>query len=532
MKEEDEIKPTTYTTSEKIIKTVVLVLTWVMIGLFTEITGPTQKDLIIKTDSDYELVSRAISGRSVGYFIGAVIGGPLVDKLGKYCDLMIAVCLDGGAIATIIAPYCTDISLLWFLFVLAGTFEGVINIAGQKIILNLWKEKATGPLHVLHFGFGMGSFIVPQIANPFLAVLAPSGGNSTNTTIAPSVTPPLISSTIASSVETDIYLKESRIESAYLIVGIIVASLSIVFYIYQFCCRQISEKEKESNEKETMIRKVVKVVDPATCANGDRWFGVQVFVLLFLYFFNAVGGERLYGKFIRSYAIDKHKFSGDDGSLINTEFWICFAIGRFVGLFTGRFIPIRVLILIEVFGALVTAVLLEIFARESDLALWILTAPMGFFVAPLFPSGIGWGDFHVEFTGSAITFVLMGGALGGMSYLWVIGYLYEYHGYDMFLHQMVGYGGIVVFFTILLTIVGMRHGGRFETKGANDYDNEMDVKGNGADDMKIEKQGLGVHIISKEDDDQQSPPNYTDVISNTNNVDTSSETDGYSNTYM
>ncbi|CAC5408755.1 NAGLT1 [Mytilus coruscus] len=391
-------------------------------GLFAEITGPTQKDLIIKTDSDYELVSRAISGRSVGYFIGAVIGGPLVNKLAKYCDLMIAVCLDGGAIATIIELYCTDISLLWFLFVLAGTFEGVICIAGQKIILNLWKEKATGPLHVLHFGFGMGAFIVPQIANPFLAVLAPSGGNSTNTTIAPSVSPPLITSTLAPLAETDIYLKESRIESAYLIVGIIVASLSIVFYIYQFCCRQISEKEKESNEKK-------------------QW------------------GERLYGKFIRSYAIDKHKFSADDGSLINTEFWICFGIGRFVGLFTGRFIPIRVLILIGVFGALVTAVLFQIFARESDLALWILTAPMGFFVAPLCPSGIEWGDFHVEFTGSAITFVLMG--------------------------------------------VGKRHGGRFETKGTNDYDNEIAVKGKEADDTKIKKQSL---------DDQNNPPNYADVV--------------------
>jgi hypothetical protein len=44
----------------------------------------------------------------------------------------------------------------------------------------------------------------------------------------------------------------------------------------------------------------------------------------------------------------------------------------------------------------------------------------------------------------------------------VIGYLYEYQGYDTFLHQMVAYGGIVVFFTILLTIIGKRHGGRFE----------------------------------------------------------------------
>ena len=108
-----------------------LLISFLFKGLFTEITGPTQKDLIIKTNSDYELVSRAISGRSVGFFIGAAIGGPLVDKLGDFCDLMIAICLDGAAVATAVAPYCSDISLLWFFFVLGGTFEGVINI-GKK----------------------------------------------------------------------------------------------------------------------------------------------------------------------------------------------------------------------------------------------------------------------------------------------------------------------------------------------------------------------------------------------------------------
>jgi uncharacterized membrane protein len=108
---------------------------------------------------------------------------------------------------------------------------------------------------------------------------------------------------------------------------------------------------------------------------------------------------------------------------------------------------------------------------------------MGFFISPLFPSGIGWGDFHVEFTGFAITFALMGGALGGVSYLWVIGYLYEYHGYDMFLHQMVFYGVMVVFFAVVMSFVGIRHGGRFQNK--NKYGAE-DVVKQTVDDSEIE----------------------------------------------
>ena len=49
---------------------------------------------------------------------------------------MIAICLNGAAIATVIAPYSPDVSILGFLLILGGTFEGIINI-GWCIILFL-----------------------------------------------------------------------------------------------------------------------------------------------------------------------------------------------------------------------------------------------------------------------------------------------------------------------------------------------------------------------------------------------------------
>ena len=85
-------------------------------------------DLKIRTNADYESVAVAVSGRSVGYFIGGAIGGPLVDKLERHCYLMIAICCNGIAIATVAAPWATAVGVLWFLIVLQGTFEGVINI--------------------------------------------------------------------------------------------------------------------------------------------------------------------------------------------------------------------------------------------------------------------------------------------------------------------------------------------------------------------------------------------------------------------
>lgn len=308
--------------------------------------------------------------------------------------------------------------------------------AGQKLVLEIWQEKASSPLFLLHFGFGIGSFIVPQIANPFLAIPKPTAAanfTSNMTTLHP------LSTTAAPVTE---YIRESRIEWAYLIVALITMSLSLVFYFYQFCGKwmrnsQVGKTQKDKDKDHTNIR---RIIDPASCADGKRLFGIHVLGLLFLFFFVTTGGERVYGKFIRSFAIDYYNIDGDRASLLNSSFWISFAIGRFAGFVAAKWIPIRIILLIETTGAMTSAILLNIFADDSTLALWILTQPMAFFIAPCFPSGVGWGDFHIHLSGLGITFLLLGGALGGVCYMWIIGYFYEAYGPLSFFYVMLSYG--------------------------------------------------------------------------------------------
>ena len=85
-------------------------------------------DLKIKTNSNYEDVAVAVSGRSVGLFIGAVVGGVLVDKFGWCCHLWIAIALDIAAVATVIAPWSPGTELLWVCCTIGGATEVMINI--------------------------------------------------------------------------------------------------------------------------------------------------------------------------------------------------------------------------------------------------------------------------------------------------------------------------------------------------------------------------------------------------------------------
>lgn len=371
--------------------------------------------------------------------------------------------------------------------------------AGQKLILLLWKEKAASPLHILHGGFGIGSFIIPLIANPFLAVPLRSvqRGNASNFTMETTESSFSFESTTSAlslfpnvsygSFDMDkdnegdkvLYLRESRIEFAYLISAIVTLALSVVFYGYQVkgykFGRTDSGHHASQSKKSTFFKRCKQMVNPATCTNGKFLYGAEIFIVLFIYYFNITGGERILGKFIRAYSIEQLGFSVADGSYINTAFWISFAVGRITGFITARYIPIRILILIETGGVFVCSVLLCIFAGNNSTALWVLVQPLALFHAPCFPSGIGWGDFHVEMTGMAITFLLLGGSLGGVAYLKLTGYLFETYGPKAFLYHILGYGIACFALAILLDVIGAQFGSRFESeKVSQQLDQELD----------------------------------------------------------
>ena len=92
-----------------------------------EVSGPALIDLKARTKSSYEEVATAIAGQNAGYFIGAVLGGLFVDKLGLYCELMVALTLDGLAVAAVGIPWVPRTEVIWVLCCIQGTCGGIMN---------------------------------------------------------------------------------------------------------------------------------------------------------------------------------------------------------------------------------------------------------------------------------------------------------------------------------------------------------------------------------------------------------------------
>merc|ERR1711894_678536 len=129
-------------------------------------------------------------------------------------------------------------------------------------------------------------------------------------------------------------------------------------------------------------------------------------------------------------------------------------------------------------GVLITGIFLNIFAYSNIIVLWVYTIFIGIFLAPLIPSGIAWGDHYVKMTGLAIMFTLQGGSVGSLVYMWVIGHIYEHYGYRTFLYQTVAGGILLVIITSIMTLIGRKHGGRFEA-------NEVEIKVNNTEENDL-----------------------------------------------
>ena len=324
----------------------------------------------------------------------------------------------------------------------------------------MWGRKAAAPVHALHFGFGLGAVLAPQIARPFISSKSHSSEILSNTTTNASLT-------------EDIDKAENPIHIPYMISAVYTFTFSVTFLIYFIL-------ERKHKNIITLLRKEKRpdppswktLLNPGSCAGGDTFFSIRFFILIFIFYFNIVGGERAYGKFIFSYAREgKPGFSVGEATTLNSVFWICFTVGRGVATIMARWCPLHILLFIELGLNILCSICLAIWGYSIHLILWIFSGVLGFVLSPVFPACLAWANLYVVMKGLAVAIVFIGSATGGMVYQWLTGYLFEYHGPEMLMYVMLGYAVFLTCVYVILFCVGRHHGQRFTD--ANSRECEM-----------------------------------------------------------
>lgn len=305
---------------------------------------------------------------------------------------------------------------------------------GNALVMHLWGDRAAPHLHTLHFGFGLGALLAPQIARPFLS----PDLDDDNHTICDDTND--VNGTSPAS--------ESRIEIPYAIISVFVILFSFVvlgFYI---------RGPPKGFPVRMPNRSLKALISPASCSRGYTIFGIELLLLLFLYFIQAVGGERAYGKFLFSFAIESDvQFSKNEASYLQSAFWASFTFGRLIGGPIAKFVPVNYMIIGNIVGDIITATILAIWAPTEAIILWIFTCFMGICIAMAYPNGMSWSNLHLDMNSMAVMLLTVGGACGGFIYQSVTGSLFENVGPETLMYVMVMYAvAMAIVYTIMETL--------------------------------------------------------------------------------
>lgn len=136
------------------------------LGLCIAIPGPTFLSPITELQANISPISSIYAARTSGYLIGSVIGGFLFDYFNRLFLLFISLLLT--AVFITVTPWCHVLWLLQACMVFLGMTMGFLDTGGNVLCLDLWGRNSGPFMQALHFSFGLGAFVAPLLAAPFL----------------------------------------------------------------------------------------------------------------------------------------------------------------------------------------------------------------------------------------------------------------------------------------------------------------------------------------------------------------------------
>jgi hypothetical protein len=269
---------------------------------------------------------------------------------------------------------------------------------------------------------------------------------------------------------------ETRIQIPYAGAAVFGFVIAIVFFVY--VAYGLPDELKPQGQVVRKVEKLGKIIDPKTCTDGNLFYGIQFFTLLFLFYFAFIATSAAFGTFTVPIAISKYlNISKQKAATLITATSIACAIGRGSSAILAKLLPIQVLVFTQMFGVLASITITAVWGLQIVTVFWVGNCAFGLFFSPLFPSVLAWSDKYVKMTGVAFGLVNVSQGVSGFIFTWLSGYLLQYKGIPFLLYFSVGCGVVTTIILIILQVLGSFHGNRFvnvaernEPQAEMDYD--------------------------------------------------------------
>ncbi|KAI0238738.1 Sodium-dependent glucose transporter 1 [Lamellibrachia satsuma] len=496
------------------------------LGLSIAILGPTLLDLQQRTHTDIKQISRVFTVRSIGYLVGSIVGGFLFNFFNHSC--LVGIFLLLTAIGTALAPWWQQLSKLMACISFVGMSMGLLDTGGNVVCLELWGRQSAPYMQALHFSFGIGAFVAPLVAAPFLSplpvvfnttllpnistfvlnitttVMTPVGNGSDSADKKRSLIgvsyadylrviravekPPDVNATIiayhnqtpgtiltsqtfadqlgATALSVKKALSElTNVHYAYLVIALYLFIVSLMFFgTFGHECITGSASVSENKDNETTIHQ------------GNCGFHVQLMVLMFIFYFLYVGAEVTYGGFVMKFAVSYMGWSKLKAAMLTSVFWGTFAFGRGIAIFLTRCLSPTVMLVADLVLSVASLCGLVLALQTSPAMLWFCTAVLGLSMASIFPTGITWAERYIKIGGKTAAMFVAGSALGEMTVPALVGFLFKVKGPMWLMYILLAGAVFTVFLFVVMQNLAANRGERYHSVPTSLPDDTLEME--------------------------------------------------------
>lgn len=349
----------------KISRTAGYYAAFLCIGLSASIVGPTLPGLAENTGATLSQISLLFTARSLGILIGSLTVSRLYDRLPGHRVMVLGLfCLALGLAATPIIPQLGALALVMLLI---GVFGSTVDIGTNTMLPWLHRDNVAPYMNGLHFFFGVGAFLAPIVVAQAL-------------------------------------LLSGEIVWAYWLVALLI--LPVAAWI----------GPQRSPRPQTT---------PEGTVVGQPNYPLVAVITLF--FFLYVGAEVSFGGWIYTYAVRMGLATVTTAAYLTSLFWGSLMIGQLISIPIANRLAPRHLLAVGIAGCLASIGLL-LAKPDSTAVLWISSAGLGLFMAPLFPTTLSLAGRNMPVTGKTTGWFFAGASIGAMTLPWLVGQLFAAYG--------------------------------------------------------------------------------------------------------
>lgn len=359
-----------------LLQTFVYYAAFIALGATTASLGPTLPGLAENTGTALSQISFLFTARGLGYMIGSFVGGRLYDRTAGHP--VMAGALVAMACLMALVPLLPLLWLLTGVLWLVGMAEGTLDVGGNTLLVWVHGDQVGPFMNGLHLAFGVGAFLSPII--------------------------------IAQAV-----LMSGGIAWAYWVLALLMLPVGVGLW-------RVSSPTNQAVSEEGAVEQ----------ANNHLLVG-----LIAMFFFVYAGSEVSFGGWLFTYAMELGLADETMGAYLTSAFFGFFTLGRLLAIpIAARFTP-RTILLTDLVGSVAGVAL--IFALSSSVvALWVGAALVGFAMASIFPTTLSFAERHLTITGKVTGWFFVGASIGGMSFPWIIGQLFESVGPPIVMFTILG----------------------------------------------------------------------------------------------